>query len=329
MGHLLALGLTAKAPRILMYHRFSKQPAWHRISQEVFEEQLKYLKANFNIVRLTDLARILRDGHAPPRNTAVLTIDDGYLDFSQIAAPLLVKYEIPATVFIVSDFADQKIWLWHDAIHYLTTHAPAGACKIEFNRKAVEFKLTSPDDRNRMWLELADRVLTESGACKWKLINECQEQLGVELPPIPTDAYRSMGWNELTNLSPLIDIGSHTRNHPILSTLHDPKELACEVGGSKRHIEKNIGKPVTTFCYPNGQVADYNNLTVNEVKHSGYECAVVAYGGLMTSTNTNLFELPRIPAQQTLGMFKNTASGLSFLKKKYTRQRSQLSISSS
>ena len=37
-----------------------------------------------------------------------VTFDDGYLDNLRVAAPILMKYKIPFTVFITSDFVQQK-----------------------------------------------------------------------------------------------------------------------------------------------------------------------------------------------------------------------------
>lgn len=319
MGHPIAHAITANSPRIIMYHRFSEQPDWRGVSHKEFEEQLKYLKANFNIVRLTELARMLRERKPPGRDTVVLTIDDGYLDFFQIAAPLLVKYEVPATIFIVSNIVDKGLWLWDEALYYLTSHAPEGAYSIQHNHRTLEFTLHTTDDRIQAWTGLVNTVLYESNSRRWKLIRECQNQLGTGLPSKPPAANRSMNWDELGSLNPLIDIGSHTRNHPILSTVQDPDELASEILGSKKDIEKHIGKPVTTFCYPNGLAPDYNEFSLREIKRSGYECAVLAHGGLVTPSNCNLYELPRISAQHTLVTFKSEASGLRHLKEKYSK----------
>ena len=67
---------------------------------------------------------------------------------------------------------------------------------------------------------------------------------------------------------------------------------------------------MTTYCYPNGQPDDYDDLTVKEVKQSGYECAVLAHGGFVKANATNLLELPRVNAPDNLHGYKNTLSGL-------------------
>ncbi|MEZ5543318.1 MAG: polysaccharide deacetylase family protein [Pseudomonadota bacterium] len=316
IGNPFALRLTAHAPRILMYHRFAVQDEWRRFPIAAFEAQLQYLQRHFTVIRLTELAELLRDGQPPPRNAAVITVDDGYVDFHRLAAPLLVRYGMPATVFVVADFADQRIWLWYDALHYLITRTPVSAGKITFAGKQFKFRLHDDRDRNQLWGRLADHVLYAPQASKLRLIQACQDQLRIELPATPTDNYRSMNWQEINSLDPLIDIGSHTCSHPILSGVNDPDVLAHEIGASRQQIEQHIGRPVTTFCYPNGQARDYNATTLHEVERSGYVCAVSAHGGLVDPAVSNLFHLPRVPGPNTRDQFVRTISGLTHLRQK-------------
>ena len=46
-----------------------------------------------------------------------------------------------------------------------------------------------------------------------------------------------------------IEIGCHSRTHRDLAGA-SADQLAAEIGGAKRELEKAIGRPVSTFCYP-------------------------------------------------------------------------------
>lgn len=48
-----------------------------------------------------------------------------------------------------------------------------------------------------------------------------------------------------------IEVGAHSRTHPILTGLADER-LSDEVGGSRRELERAVGAPVTAFAYPYG-----------------------------------------------------------------------------
>ena len=111
--------LTRSTPRILMYHRFSEKEKKNKVSAATFEQQLVYLKKHFTILSLSELRNYLIEGRKPPANTIVLTVDDGHEDFYRIAFPILKKHKVTATLFVITDFIEQKLWLWTDKITHL------------------------------------------------------------------------------------------------------------------------------------------------------------------------------------------------------------------
>ena len=99
---------------ILMYHYISTPPAnadRYRldlsVSPENFEAQLNYLAENgYKTISLYDLHANLSSGAPLPPKPIVLTFDDGYRDAYIQAFPLLRKYGMVGTFFVVSDFAN-------------------------------------------------------------------------------------------------------------------------------------------------------------------------------------------------------------------------------
>jgi len=68
-----------------------------------------------------------REGKALPNYSLVLTFDDGFRNFLTVAAPLLAKRNIPATVFLITDRAGEKTngrlesgWSTEDDQRYLS-----------------------------------------------------------------------------------------------------------------------------------------------------------------------------------------------------------------
>jgi glycosyltransferase involved in cell wall biosynthesis len=104
---------TTRGVPVLMYHAFSEDEEGDRyvISRRRFAQQLRLLKAlRYRVLDFEELARVLRDGEAPPSRSVVLTIDDGYADNLAIALPLLARYRTPATLFLVS----QRLGSWNE-----------------------------------------------------------------------------------------------------------------------------------------------------------------------------------------------------------------------
>lgn len=101
---------------ILMYHYISTPPSANdkirvglSVPPEMFEAQIKLLADNgFTTITLFDLYSHLAAGRALPANPIVLTFDDGYLDNYQNALPILKKYGLTGTFFVLTGPADVK-----------------------------------------------------------------------------------------------------------------------------------------------------------------------------------------------------------------------------
>ena len=65
----------------------------------------------------------------------------------------------------------------------------------------------------------------------------------------------------------LLEIGSHTLNHPDLRAFSD-EEVRRQLVSSKKSLEKEFGISVVSFCYPFGF---FNEKTISLVKEAGYK----------------------------------------------------------
>lgn len=104
---------------ILMYHRVapagSEELAPWRVSPTAFEEQLRYLHDNgYKSVSLDDWASWIEYGYHLPRDSVIITFDDGYQDFIEYALPVLQRYKFTATIFLVTDEIGRKNCWDHD-----------------------------------------------------------------------------------------------------------------------------------------------------------------------------------------------------------------------
>lgn len=79
------------------------------ISIDNFESHLRFLKDNYNVIRVVDLIEALNDKVKLPEKAVAITFDDGYVDNFENAFPLLQKYALPATFFVVTAFLDGEV----------------------------------------------------------------------------------------------------------------------------------------------------------------------------------------------------------------------------
>jgi peptidoglycan/xylan/chitin deacetylase (PgdA/CDA1 family) len=97
---------------ILMYHRISPRdqisPAeeYLNVVPETFEKQVRYLSRCYRVLLLTELVAMLRAGQRLPSRTCVITFDDGTKDNLETAFPILRKFGLPATFFLITSRAD-------------------------------------------------------------------------------------------------------------------------------------------------------------------------------------------------------------------------------
>jgi len=148
---------------ILMYHRFGYKESALYVTPENFEKQLKFLVDNdYNVIPLKELVDGIKNGTKFGRNTVVITIDDGYKDVYTYAYPLLKKYGIPATVFVISGFisTEKDFMSWRDVVEMAENNIDIGG-HTDTNKYI-------PD------VTTDEMLLQETAGCKQKI----EEQLG-------------------------------------------------------------------------------------------------------------------------------------------------------
>lgn len=93
-----------------------------------------------------------------------------------------------------------------------------------------------------------------------------------------------------------MELGTHTRTHPNLTTL-SPAEAFEEIAGSKQDLERALGAQVKYFAYPGGA---FNRALSELVREAGYAgaCSVL---GPCVNTRESLFWLYRNTLSDGLG----------------------------
>jgi peptidoglycan/xylan/chitin deacetylase (PgdA/CDA1 family) len=257
---------------ILMYHRVAEEvhDPWDLcVSPRRFAEQMEFLQKAADCVDLLDV-----QGSKPARRSGrvriALTFDDGYRDNLTRALPLLERYGIPATVFVVSGTIGQRREFWWDALE---------RCLLRPRRLPERLELDVAGVQRRFWLgdsESSDpawRADDESAPGPresvfvelWKALvgldTERQDQVLVALTewagvdPEPPPERRPMTSEELAQLAahPLIRVGCHTLSHRSLPSL-SAREKEREIATARSALEARTGGPIEVFSYPYGRV---------------------------------------------------------------------------
>ncbi len=82
------------------------------VSARSFDRQMRFLKErHYNVVSLEEIAKVIKEKKRIPPKTIAITIDDGYKDNYTYAYPILEKYNLPATVFLIANEVGNKVGL--------------------------------------------------------------------------------------------------------------------------------------------------------------------------------------------------------------------------
>jgi peptidoglycan/xylan/chitin deacetylase (PgdA/CDA1 family) len=179
----------------------------------------------------------------------------------------------------------------------------------------LRLSLNDCGSREAAWWALAGRVVNLTPDGRRCFLEEMQRVLGVALPTGPTREYAPMTWAQLRELDPaIVEIGAHTRTHAILSRC-GAEALHQELVVSKEVIERELGRSIVSFCYPNGQPGDVNDAAVAAVREAGYESAVMACGTFVRR-GADRFLLSRMGSPTDWEAFIAESSGLSHVWKR-------------
>ncbi len=98
---------------ILCYHSISAHydSRYDPLDPRRFESHLQFLSAKCHPITMDALVEAIGSGRDLPERAVVVTFDDGYRDNFEVALPLLLKYRVPATIYVVTGYIDGEVEL--------------------------------------------------------------------------------------------------------------------------------------------------------------------------------------------------------------------------
>lgn len=103
---------------VLMYHSIDNNYELTKlsVSPQSFEKQMAFLaRHKYNVVGPDKLMDYVLKKEVPPPKTVAITFDDGFYNNYQYAFPVLKKYNIPATIFVIVNNVGMQGYLgWNE-----------------------------------------------------------------------------------------------------------------------------------------------------------------------------------------------------------------------
>jgi peptidoglycan/xylan/chitin deacetylase (PgdA/CDA1 family) len=236
--------------RILMYHGTPQRDA------AALERQLRLVRLAFPVVSLDELTACRRKGRA----RVALTFDDGLRNNVHVAYPILQRLGLSATFFVCPGLIERQAWLWnHEARQRLLSLPPNAMREIAANIGAPAGGVEA----------IVEWMKTLRLAARRQVEQQIREATPRFTPsPVEHEEFDLASWNELERLDPdVVTIGSHTMTHPILTSL-TAEETEAETRDSRLALERRLDRPISLFCYPNGDLNDGALASARRYYHS-------------------------------------------------------------
>lgn len=152
----------ADAVPVLNYHRVDNRddnPSTLKVAD--FEAQIKFLvDSGYSFVMPEQLVDARQNGKPLPKNPVVICFDDGHDDIYRNVFPVLQKYNVRATVFIVTDHIGMKDFLSWEQVRQLQ------ACGfVDFESHTMSYKDLTRLKGDKLW----DQIYGAKQAIEWAL----------------------------------------------------------------------------------------------------------------------------------------------------------------
>lgn len=300
---------------IVMFHGVVKQTDFelsvNHISCIDFERQIKYYSENFKIVSLSDIFNSWHEGDVKERLMAI-TFDDGYENNYTNAFPILQKYQAPATIFVVTKILESLDYvLWYDLIDLVKQKVSIDFFKSKAHLLAEHRREIIANSVN--WNQLKDGMKKLDTKEKELILQRHDPQIIQTLCQGNKEYRNVLNKNQMLEMieSGLVEIGSHTHNHPNLDQI-SIEEAKIEIEYSKKLIEQTLNYKVKSVAFPDGA---YNESVKELCLDAGFK-NLLAVDYKLPSDQSDISILPRYCVSNTTTVESNIVQIYNSFRKK-------------
>ncbi len=304
---------------ILWYHGISQEGFdllkgydERHLSPSLFRRHLRFLKARgYQFISLDEYLEACSRSVALHKSV-VITFDDGFQNVIENAVPILREAQAKAIMYVVVECAKSNQLLWTDRIEFWVRHHQSDTLQAKFSDGIVNYSLTTARAREIAMRDIKKRL---------RKMADRERQVTIERFAIPKESaavFRIANFSELKNVDHgVLQIASHTMNHPNCANLRSEAEFNEEIGHSKMELQQVVGSQVRHFAYPAGS---YNDRVVAQVKKFAYDTAVTTEAGF-NDASSDPYRLKRVGTNGSFIMFQAMTSGSYFFLTQVLRRR--------
>ena len=299
-AHLALKPLVAGVGAILTLHHV-RPPRFDRfqpnrileITPRFLTRVVRYLRrARLDLVSLDEMHRRLTERDFS-RRFVCLTFDDGYRDLLQWAYPILKESEVPFAVYVPTSFPDRIGELWWLALEAVIARNDHIGLQIDGRNRT--FDCVTVAAKRSLYEELYWWLRARPTEAELRaIVHNLAACYHVDIAAFCNEL--CMGWPELAQLAadPLVTIGAHTVNHPMLAKLPHAA-VRSEMDLSRSIIEAGLGIRPEHLSYPVGDRSSAGPREFEIAAELGFKTAVTTRPGVLFGKHSrHLTALPRI-----------------------------------
>ena len=278
--------------RVLMYHRVADVKDTPTIDSRsvsatpsVFAQQMRHLAKCYRVVSMPEVLNAVTRKQPLGERSVLITFDDAYADFAEVAWPVLKQFRLPATLFVPTAYPGRPdMAFWWDRLYQAFDRTQRKELR---DTPLGTLPLTDPEVRRQGLRTLQNYIPTIPHEKAMSLVDSVCLQL------LDTSVTHGavLNWDQLRELArDGVTLGAHSRTHPIMTQLplHRIRE---EVQGAQHDLQREIGLALPIFCYPNG---DHNEAIKTALREEGIVLGFTTLVGGNELHSTDLLRLKRI-----------------------------------
>ena len=272
------------------------------ISDIALQRFIFHIKGRFEIISLQNMMDFNsgKKEYSAKQAYACITFDDGWYDNYTNAFPILKAMNVPATIFLSTDFIGTDTGFWWQNL------GDALSCKMLEEKERDSLSTLLVPFVGELGVEVWD-IDNIIAIIKQDFYDEAQNVTEKALDIVGHKfTHHGLSWSHCEVMSEYgISFGSHTQSHPRLSLL-EPSLLEKELSSSKECIERSGIDYVNAICYPYGDISSSVISAAKKYYDMGFTTqlgiADVGAKSLETITEASPMSVPRINMPNDLAL---------------------------
>ena len=244
---------------ILNLHRVSNDINlfYPSLSPRLFEELLKFITQEFNVITFREVEKY-KNSKKP---NIILSFDDGFYDFLEVAIPILEKYNVHVNLNIIPQCIENGKPVWDVMLGDFLNQAPIDLVnKIELPNFEMKLNKLNKSQYGLALTRYLKQRSKEEREELWQEIECVMQKLDIKFT-------KMLNKDDIVNISKIHEIGAHSYSHESMA-IEPKKFFENDFFKCKEYFNNTLKLPLDIYAFPSGS---YKNYQLGFLQENGVE----------------------------------------------------------